>query len=336
MILADKIIELRKKNGWSQEDLAQKMDVSRQSISKWEGAQSVPDMNRILRLSEIFGVTTDFLLKDDRSFEEERETAGYDSGMADENDMEKPRLFSMEEASAFLDNRSEAAARISIGVMMCILSPVLLLILTALQEAGHLSLTEDQAAGTGLLLLLSLIGGAVALFVVTGLKGQRFDFLEKELIDTAYGVDGMVKERRERFRPAYIQQLTVGIVLCVMSVVPVCVSMILYGDRDLPMEIASAGLLVMVAIGVLLIVRVCMIWDGFRMVLEEGEYSRAEKIEKRKNQYIDAIYWLAVTAGYLAYSFVTGAWQRSWIVWPVAGLVYGIVTTVARMMRRKG
>ena len=65
MILADKIIDLRKKNGWSQEELAEMLDVSRQSTSKWEGAQSVPDMARIVRLSEIFGVSTDYLLKDD-------------------------------------------------------------------------------------------------------------------------------------------------------------------------------------------------------------------------------------------------------------------------------
>ena len=65
MILADKLIDLRKKNGWSQEDLADKLGVSRQSISKWESAQSVPDMNRILKLSEIFGVSTDYLLKDE-------------------------------------------------------------------------------------------------------------------------------------------------------------------------------------------------------------------------------------------------------------------------------
>ena len=70
MILADKIIELRKQNGWSQEDLAEKMDVSRQAISKWEGAQSVPDMGRIVRLSELFGVSTDYLLKDDMEREE--------------------------------------------------------------------------------------------------------------------------------------------------------------------------------------------------------------------------------------------------------------------------
>ena len=61
MILADKIIDLRKKNGWSQEELAEQLGVSRQSVSKWESAQSVPDMNRILKLSELFGVSTDYL-----------------------------------------------------------------------------------------------------------------------------------------------------------------------------------------------------------------------------------------------------------------------------------
>ena len=62
MILADKIIKLRKKNGWSQEELAEKMNVSRQAVSKWEGAQTIPDLGRILQLSELFGVTTDYLL----------------------------------------------------------------------------------------------------------------------------------------------------------------------------------------------------------------------------------------------------------------------------------
>lgn len=65
MILADKIITLRKKNGWSQEELADQLEVSRQSVSKWEGAQSIPDMNKILKLSKVFGVSTDYLLKDE-------------------------------------------------------------------------------------------------------------------------------------------------------------------------------------------------------------------------------------------------------------------------------
>ena len=53
MILADKIITLRKKAGWSQEELASQLGVTRQSVSKWEGAQSVPDLDKVVQLSLI-------------------------------------------------------------------------------------------------------------------------------------------------------------------------------------------------------------------------------------------------------------------------------------------
>ena len=72
MILAEKIQSLRKKNGWSQEDLAEKLNVSRQSVSKWESAASIPDINKILELAKLFGVTTDYLLKDSMEQTESR------------------------------------------------------------------------------------------------------------------------------------------------------------------------------------------------------------------------------------------------------------------------
>ena len=65
MILADKIIKERKRLGLSQEELAEKMNVSRQAVSKWEGGQSIPEIEKILQLSSLFGVTTDYLLKDE-------------------------------------------------------------------------------------------------------------------------------------------------------------------------------------------------------------------------------------------------------------------------------
>ena len=64
MILGEKIAQLRRKNGWSQEELADKMEISRQAVSKWESGQTMPDLERILRLSSLFGVTIDYLLKD--------------------------------------------------------------------------------------------------------------------------------------------------------------------------------------------------------------------------------------------------------------------------------
>ena len=54
MILAEKIVKLRKGRGWSQEELAEQLDISRQSVSKWEGGLSVPELDKIIRMSEIF------------------------------------------------------------------------------------------------------------------------------------------------------------------------------------------------------------------------------------------------------------------------------------------
>lgn len=65
MKLSDKIINLRKANGWSQEDLAERLDVSRQAISRWENGSALPDSNNILQLSKLFHVTADYLLNED-------------------------------------------------------------------------------------------------------------------------------------------------------------------------------------------------------------------------------------------------------------------------------
>ena len=65
MKMPDKIIKLRKENGWSQEELAEKLDVSRQAISRWENSTALPDAQNILQISKLFQVTTDYLLNDD-------------------------------------------------------------------------------------------------------------------------------------------------------------------------------------------------------------------------------------------------------------------------------
>ena len=105
MIFADKLILLRKKAGWSQEELADQMNVTRQSVSKWEGAQSVPDLEKMLRLSELFGVSTDYLLKD-----EIEEAEHIDSS----DDTPSLRRVSMEEANAFLSVKLRTAKTISV------------------------------------------------------------------------------------------------------------------------------------------------------------------------------------------------------------------------------
>ncbi len=333
MILADKLIDLRKRSGWSQEDLAEKLGVSRQSISKWESAQSVPDMNRILKLSEVFGVSTDYLLKDELGPEGlVRETVPVP-------DTEPPlRQVSMEEASDFLACRADAARRIALGVMLCVLSPVLLILLCGAADAGRLALTEAQAVGVGLVALILLVGAAVALFITTSLRGSRFEYLQKEAIETAYGVDGMVKDRREKYRRTFGTLLTVGIVLCVLSPLPVFLTMLLdTSGQELTLSkivpVVVPLLLALVAVGVYLIVRASTIWGGYQILLEEGEYTRAAKAENKRNETLTTVYWCAVTAGYLAWSFISRDWDKTWIVWPIAGVLFGLVLAVAKALR---
>ena len=97
MILADKITEERKKNGWSQEELANQLGVSRQAVSKWESAGAVPDLQRILQMSELFGVSTDYLLKD----EMKAENITYHEST--ESYAELLKKVTMENANEFLD-----------------------------------------------------------------------------------------------------------------------------------------------------------------------------------------------------------------------------------------
>ena len=325
MILADKIIELRKKSGWSQEELAEKMNVSRQSVSKWEGAQSVPDMERILRLSEIFGVSTDYLLKDD--LESMDSAALPDTGTA-------ARTVSMEEASDFIQIKEKNAKNVAVGVLLCILSPVLLILLGGAQEYKMISLTENQAGGLGLIFLILMICGAVALFITSAMRVNRYEFLERETIDTLYGVKGMVTERREQFRPVFTRQLTLGIVLCVLSVIPLGISLLFAGEKEFYHVAAVAGLLLLAAVGVMLIVRVAMIWGGFQQLLEEGDYSREAKEDQKLHNSFGRIYWLLVTAGFLAWSFLSNAWNRSWIIWPIAGVAYAACIAIVKALKK--
>ena len=329
MILADKIIELRKKNGWSQEELAQKLDVSRQSISKWESAGSVPDMNKILKLSEVFGVSTDFLLKDEMEMPETAKAAAV------ETDTEAVRV-SMEEASSFIAFRNTSSARIALGVMLCIFSPILLIVLTSLSESGRISLSEYQGTGIGLCVMMVMIAAAVALFVMTGLQGNRYEYLENSPIDTEYGVDGMVREKKERFRPAFTRQLTIGIVLCVLGAIPIFLAMMLsFTSASLLYTVAVGGVLFIIGIGVFLIVRCSVIWSGMNMLLEEGDYTRAGKEESKRMAPVASIYWCLAVAIYLAYSFITRRWDVSWIVWPVAGVLYGVVVGIMKAVHSR-
>lgn len=326
MIFADKLIQLRKKSGWSQEELAEQMNVTRQSVSKWEGAQSIPDLEKMIRLSELFGVSTDYLLKD--SIEEME-------GISHVEDPSSRRCVSMEEANAFLAVKAATAGPIAFATFLCILSPICLIVLGAFSEIPRYGLGENVAAGIGLIVLIAFVASAVAIFITSGTKTVPYEHLEKEIFETAYGVSGMVKERKEQYRGAYTRNNVIGTCLCIASVIPLFVGLIIDEENDLFLCMMLAIMLIIVGIGVQFFIRSGIIWASYEKLLQEGDYTKVKKERQPVMAAITTAYWLIVTAIYLSYSFITGNWKMSWIVWAVAGVLYPAVMGILNALNRR-
>ena len=331
MILADKIINLRKKNGWSQEELAEKLGVTRQSISKYEGAQSIPDLDKILKLSEIFGVTTDYLIKDELEEEE------YAPSQMQENESESDRSVhkvTMEMANEYLQIIDWSAGKTAFATMLCILSPIVLLMLGAMSEMPDYHISENAAAGIGICVLIVLIAIAVTIFILCGMKTKKYEFMEKQDIETAYGVSGMVKEKRDAYHSPYVTQLVIGITCCICSVIPLFGTLAV-SESDFYMVSAVCMLLTLVAIGTYFIVRSAAKMNAMNQLLEEEDYTRQKKHENKKMSGPVMVYWLIATAIYLAWSFTTNDWDRTWIIWPVVGVLFPAFYAIVNGIRKK-
>ncbi len=326
MLLAEKIMTLRKRAGWSQEELAAQLGVSRQSVSKWEGAQSVPDMQKVVQMSRLFGVTTDYLLKEELG-EPEPAPAESDAPL---------RCVTMEQAADYLAQRQAAAPKLALATLLCVLSPVALLLLAALSDRPGAALSENAAAGIGLCVLLVLVAAAVAVFITCAAQVKAYAFLESEPFETAYGVTGMVRGRRAAFAPRHTRGTVAGTVLCILSAVPLFIAVCLDGS-DLLYVGAVCLLLVLAGVGSAVFVYGSVYWAAMDRLLEEGDYVRPRKRQNGVVGAISSIYWLTVTAAYLLWTF--GPWwdaqpQDTWILWVVAGVLYGAVMALVRGIRK--
>ena len=337
MILADKIITLRKKAGWSQEELASQLGVTRQSVSKWEGAQSVPDLDKVVQMSRLFGVSTDYLLKDELEEEE------FVESEADEAPL---RRVTMEQAARYLALRKACAPKIALAVAMCIISPVVIIFLSAMADAGLGGISENLAAGLGVSVILVLVAIAVGMFLSCGAKTKEFDFLEKEPFETEYGVSGMVRERRKAYEPTASRCTILGVVLCILAVVPLMLGVGLASSdvAALLVRVAPADVYAAAAVDALLLLVACgvgvLVWSGtytgaMDQLLEEGDYTRKKKARSGVMSTVSLIYWLSVTAIFLFYTFGprgNGQPRYSWFIWAIGGVLYAAVMGIVSLV----
>lgn len=325
MILADKIAHLRKKQGWSQEDLAQQTGVSRQAVSKWESSASVPDLDKLLKMSQLFGVSTDYLLKDE--MEEEAPAP------AERLEEETAPTVSLEQAGDYMDLMKKYAPRTAAAVGLLILSPVVLLVLAGASAAGQGAISEDMAGGLGTAILLVMVALGTVQLILNDARFEKYRFLDKVRFGLQYGAKGLVEKRKEAFAATHRKGMALGTALCIVGAVPLMLAAAM-GAGDMVYMYCVAMLLCLIAAGVY-----CFVWTGciqesFDKLLQVGEYTPEEKALRRRTAFFPPAYWCTATAVYLGISFYFDNWKRSWIVWPVAGVLFAALYAVVRAVLR--
>lgn len=311
MNLSEKIIYLRKQQGWSQEELANRMAVSRQSVSKWESAGSYPELDKIILMSNLFNVSTDYLLKDN-------------SRSTEDNNDAKPNVVRLSRSKAFdfIDEMKEKGKMISIGVSLCIFAPALLIsssIVNQIEQFSHFN--EDYTMGVGLLVMFLIIVCAVYIFITNGSKAEQYNNKE---IDLDNSTRNELIRLKEEFEPKFMKTVAIAVSFIILSVLPLIGTGIM-DMHEIYSILCVSLLLLTVSISINFIVRASFIKDSYNVLLNEAEFSKVKQKNAKKIQKLEGAFWSVAVAIYLLWSFLTFDWHITWLVFPVAGVLSSVI-----------
>ena len=370
MLLSEKIMSLRKRTGWSQEELAQQLGVSRQSVSKWESMASMPDIQKIMAMSELFGVSTDYLLKDEleelpataavavadsTGTSASGDIAGADpsavlggSSTADNASTSKtvaPKLsVSLETATEYLDAIARTSRPTAGAITLFILGPALLVSLATYSEDAlyfdPMRISPDALSIAGICIMMLFIAAGVGLLILQDMKLAKFKQLKEASLELQYGVEAAVRRRAESTESLRYMQQAAGVCLTILSAIPFLIAS--YYGTGLTFALGFFVAAILVSLGVYLLVYSGILRDGYRVLLQEGDFSHDEKSNKRdsksaalKYRPIAKAYFGTIALLYVGYSFITKDWKSSWIIWPVSALLYHIIISILNALKKR-
>ncbi len=261
-------------------------------------------------------MSTDYLLKDE--VEKENTETICDT------DCELHRV-SMEEANTYMDEKKKAAPMLANATTLCILSPIPLFLIS--------TFNNGLAIGIACTILLGMVALVVFIFIKTGIKLSSLQYLEQEPFETEYGVTGLVKEKNQNYQEHYSFCLACGVVLCILSVIPLIIAGCMEAS-DYVCTLCLAVLLILVSVGVNILIRVSTIKSSYDTLLQEGDYTKKEKLAKKKTETFTVVYWCLVTAVYLGWSLWTKQWDITYMIWPVAAVLYAALYGIVRMVMK--
>lgn len=287
-----KLKKLRAQKGWSQEEFAEKLQVSRQAISKWENGQGFPETEKLVKMSRLFQVSLDYLLKDE------------DQSIGEHGTTEEGYYASQEVVEAYLLSKKQGAKKIAAGVAILIAS---ILLPMYFQEAFSY------------VLFMMVVAVGVAILVWQGFSVKAYKELETQplVFDDTFIKDFRQKNLVNRKRYGIL--IVTGIVIIILSFgIPFLTNDTGQADRDpllvlMPLAWASAVYLFIIAGSAL---------EGERLVTNNEEYVKEyEKDEEwSKHGWIHAVIWPLAAVVFLAIGFIWNAWHPGWLVFLVAAV----------------
>ena len=216
-------------------------------------------------------------------------------------EVENIPTITMEEAENYMNDKIKYGKVIAIGVVLCILAPVILMFTHSLILDGVFgtNIATETLEGLSVIPLFIFIAIAVGLFIYAGTKLDKYKYLEEDFILPLH-VEQRVKNLKQEFAPTFTKSTIVGVILCVLSPIALIVLSALGGYND--DKLSSYGvivLLIMVAVAVFTFIRMGSINNSYSVLLQIEEYSKKGKENNKVIGAVAAIVWPLATATFL-------------------------------------
>ena len=108
-----------------------------------------------------------------------------------------------------------------------------------------------------------------------------------------------------------------------------------FSEQEFLITLLLTVTMVLAGIGACIFVVNCSIWTSMQKLLKEGDYTMEAKRKNRKMGAFSVVYWLILTAIYLAWSFSTNTWDKTWIVYVVGGVIYAALCVVWELVMNR-
>ena len=297
-VLGNNIYNLRKGRGWTQAELADKLGVTNQAVSKWETGDSLPDSALLVPISELFGVSIDELMKGD-----------FSNGGAENKPQENT-----EKEVRELKNLKPQEWRGKFIAFMC---AGLALVFAAIIEIVLVGIIDESFALYGIMIMMALFAIGVPLFVYAG------------IIDSMYYLDVKSDEWKPLIKK-FARGIAVGVSLCIIGVTGFifCGLSEIYPESEtLILCIGMAGGFVIIAAAVTLFVAYGLKFDaGVKRIMPE--YTRMQRENHMGVGRFGGVVMLIATAIFLALGFLFKLWHPGWVVFPIGGIICAILSSI--------